>query len=291
MSAKILVFFFIALSAVIPASTQELKAYQIFTKNGDKTSFSQLSEDAHNKQLVLFGELHNNPISHWIQLELTHSLHDRKQDSLILGMEMFEADVQLIIDEYFAGLISERSFQQESRPWNNYDTDIRPLAEFARENNLKLIATNIPRRYASLVNREGFEGLENLQQEARQYIAPLPPPYDAELPSYKSMLEMTGMHGNTNENFPKAQAIKDATMAHFILKNLDKDKTMIHFHGAFHTDNFEGIVWYIQQYAENIPDHIIISTVEQDNIDSLSDENKGIADYIIVVPANMTKTY
>ncbi len=291
MSAKILVFFFIALSAVIPASTQELKAYQIFTKNGDKTSFSQLSEDAHNKQLVLFGELHNNPISHWIQLELTHSLHDRKQDSLILGMEMFEADVQLIIDEYFAGLISERSFQQESRPWNNYDTDIRPLAEFARENNLKLIATNIPRRYASLVNREGIEGLENLQQEARQYIAPLPPPYDAELPAYRSMLEMTGLHGNTNENFPKAQAIKDATMAHFILKNLDKDKTMIHFHGAFHTDNFEGIVWYIQQYAENIPDHIIISTVEQDNIDSLSDENKGIADYIIVVPATMTKTY
>lgn len=291
MSAKILVFFFIALSAVIPASTQELKAYQIFTKNGDKTSFSQLSEDAQKQQLILFGELHNNPISHWIQLELTHSLYDTKQDSLILGMEMFEADVQLIIDEYFAGLISERSFQQESRPWNNYDTDIRPLAEFARENNLKLIATNIPRRYASLVNREGIEGLENLQQEARQYIAPLPPPYDAELPAYRSMLEMTGLHGNTNENFPKAQAIKDATMAHFILKNLDKDKTMIHFHGAFHTDNFEGIVWYIKQYAENIPDHIIISTVEQDNIDSLSDENKGIADYIIVVPATMTKTY
>jgi len=291
MSTKILLFFLIALSAANPANTQELEAYQIFTKNGDKISFSQLSEDAHNQQLVLFGELHNNPISHWIQLELTQSLHSRKQDSLVLGMEMFEADVQLIIDEYFTGLISERSFQQESRPWNNYDTDIRPLVEFAKDNNLRLIGTNIPRRYASLVNRDGFEGLENLHEKARQFLPPLPPPYDAELPAYKSMLQMTGLHGNTNENFPKAQAIKDAAMAHFILENLHSDKTMIHFHGAFHTDNFEGIVWYIQQYAEIVPDHITISTVEQDDIGSLSDENKEIADYIIVVPSNMTKTY
>ncbi len=291
MSAKLLSFLLVMNFSVCIANAQELTAYQIFTKNGEKTSFSQLSEAAQNQQLVLFGELHNNPISHWIQLELTQSLHHQKQDSLVLGMEMFEADVQLIIDEYFDGLISERSFKQESRPWNNYDTDIKPLVEFARTNNLKLIATNIPRRYASLVNREGFEGLEKLQEKAWQYMPPLPPPYDAELPAYKAMLEMTGLHGNTNENFPRAQAIKDATMAHFILKNLTPAKAMIHFHGAFHTDNFEGIVWYLKQYAENVPDHIIISTVEQEDTEALSEENTGIADYIIVVQANMTKTY
>ncbi|MBW6480087.1 MAG: ChaN family lipoprotein [Bacteroidales bacterium] len=271
-------------------SAQNLKAYQIFDKNGQPVTFSNIVDVAVESDIVLFGELHNNPISHWLQLELTMALHKHTSENLVMGMEMFEADDQLIIDEYFSGLISERNFLSEARLWNNYNTDIRPLLEFARENELLFIATNIPRRYAALVNREGFEGLEKLSSEALRFVAPLPVAYDPELPGYKAMLEMTGMPAHANENFPRAQAIKDATMAHFIMKNFSPGNTFIHFHGAFHSNNYEGIVWYLQRLQSDLK-LMTISTVEQDQVGELNEEYLNQADFIIAVPATMTKTY
>jgi uncharacterized iron-regulated protein len=271
-------------------TAQNLKAYQIFDKTGQPVNFSNMADAAANADIVLFGELHNNPISHWLQLELTMALHGNKAENLVMGLEMFEADDQLIIDEYFSGLIAERNFRSEARLWNNYDTDIRPLLEFARENDLAFIATNIPRRYAALVNREGFEGLERLSPQALDFVAPLPVAYNPDLPGYKAMLEMTGMPAHANENFPKAQAIKDATMAHFIMKNFEPGNTFIHFHGAYHSNNYEGIVWYLQQMNPDLK-LMTISTVEQEQIDTLNEEFLNQADFIIAVPATMTKTY
>ncbi len=271
-------------------SAQDLKAYQIFDKEGQPVIYTDLLQQASESQMVLFGELHNNPIGHWLQVELTRGLHAQKQENLVLGMEMFEADNQLLIDEYFSGIIAERNFEAEARLWNNYSTDIKPLVEFARENELRLIASNIPRRYAALVNREGFEGLERLSDTAKGYVAPLPVAYDPDLPGYKAMLEMAGMPAHANENFPKAQAIKDATMAHFILANFKTGDTFIHFHGAYHSNNYEGIVWYLQR---ELPDLqiVTISTVEQTQVETLDESHTGIADFIIAIPESMTKTY
>lgn len=272
------------------SQAQNLKAYQIFDKDGNVTTFENLVEESTDAGIVLFGELHNNSISHWLQLELTKALHSLKGENLVLGMEMFEADNQLLLDEYFSGLIAERNFRAEARLWRNYDTDIRPLVEFAREKNLQLIATNIPRRYASLVNREGFEGLESLSPQALQYTAPLPVAYDPELPGYKAMLEMGHMPGHINENFPKAQAIKDATMAHFILKNFEGGNLFIHFHGAYHSNNYEGIVWYLKLEKPDLQ-LVTISTIEQSQVESLDEQYLNLADFIIAVPATMTKTH
>lgn len=272
------------------ASAQTLPAYQIFDKNGQKVDFGQMARASSNTAVVLFGELHNNPISHWLQLELTKALHESIGGNLVLGAEMFEADTQVVIDEYLKGIIAERNFKAESRPWNNYDTDYRPLVELARENNLPFIATNIPRRYAAVVNRQGFEGLDVLTDEAKRWVAPLPPPYDPELPGYKAMLEMMGMPGRSNENFPKAQAIKDATMAHFIHQNLNTQGVFIHYHGTYHSNNYEGIYWYLRQIDPDIS-IVTISTVEQDSVDVLDEANLGQADFIIAVPRTMTKTY
>ena len=74
---------------------------------------------------------------------------------------------------------SKKSFEKESKIWDNYKTDYSPLVEFAKDSSLMFVATNIPRRYASIVYGKGFEGLENLEPEAKGYIAPLPVEYDA----------------------------------------------------------------------------------------------------------------
>ncbi len=266
-------------------------AYKLFNHKGKATDFGQLVKDAAKADVVLFGELHNNPISHWLQFELTRSLYDLKKQQLVLGAEMFEADNALLLDEYISGKVAERNFEAEAKLWSNYKTDYKPLLTFARDSGLRFVATNIPRRYASLVNREGFDALMDLSDEARQYIAPLPIPYDAELPGYKGMIDMMGgAGGHVNENLPRAQAVKDATMAYFILKNLKPGQTFLHFQGTYHSDNFEGINWYLKQAAPELK-ILTINSSEQTNIDTLSAENKNKADYILAIPESMTKTH
>ncbi len=286
----LLVFAFALHLQTSTLKSQSLPAYQIFDKNGTKVDFGLMVSTSAKTSVVLFGELHNNPISHWLQLELTKVLFDKVGDGLVLGAEMFEADTQLVIDEYFQGIIAERNFKAESRPWSNYETDYKPLLEFARQNGLPFIATNIPRRYAAVVGRQGFEGLELLSEEAKRWIAPLPPPYDPELPGYKSMLNMSGMPGRSSGNFPKAQAIKDATMAHFIFKNLNPKGVFVHYHGTYHSNNYEGIFWYLRQLDPSLK-IVTVSTVEQDSVDALEQANLGLADFVIAVPKTMTKTY
>ncbi|MBS3806435.1 MAG: ChaN family lipoprotein [Bacteroidales bacterium] len=267
-------------------------AYRIFTSGGKMVDYQQMQATLNQKDIVFFGELHNNPIAHWLQLELTVDLHRKQGDNMVLGAEMFEADDQLILNEYLNGTIREKNFKEEAGLWSNYKTDYRPLVEYARENALPFIATNIPRRYASLVAQSGFEGLEDLTELAREYIAPLPIPYDPDLPGYKNMLKMKHMPGMERQagNLPKAQAIKDATMAHFILENWEEDGLFLHYNGTYHSNNKEGIVWYIRQYAEGLQVGTI-ATVRQDQLDKLSDRNQGVADFILVVTGNMTKTH
>lgn len=282
---------FLILIITMTAMKSDLPAYRIYNAKGKNSDFSKMLKEAASADVVLFGELHNNPISHWLQLELTKGLYDAKKEQLVMGAEMFESDNALILNEYLRKKVNDRNFESEARLWPNYKTDYKPLVTFARDNGIPFIATNIPRRYAALVNREGFDGLMQLDEEARRYIAPLPVAYDPELPGYRGMVEMMGgAGGHVNENLPRAQAIKDATMAHFILKNLKKGQTFLHFHGTYHSDNYEGIVWYLKQNNPELK-ILTINTSEQAAADSLDEGNKGKADFIIVVPETMTKTH
>lgn len=287
----ITILLLITFSFASTLDASEKDAYRVFTREGDVTNYQELLTGALEANIILFGELHNNPVAHWLQYELSHDLLQHKETGLVLGAEMLESDNQLLINEYVDGHIQQRHFKAEAKLWDNYDTDYEPLVELARENGIPFVATNIPRRYAAVVHRGGFEALDKLDSQAKTYIAPLPVPYDPELPGYKAMLEMDGMPGHGNENFPKAQAIKDATMAHFILENHAENDTFLHFNGAYHSNNDEGIVWYLQEYSDNAPQVMTISTVEQADIDTLEAQHTGLADFIIVVPDTMTKTH
>jgi len=260
-------------------------AYKIFEKGGKETSYQKMLKELSSADVVFIGELHNNPIIHWLQLEITKDLF-KVDSNLVLGAEMFEADNQIILNEYVAGLVTEANFKKEAKLWPNYATDYKPLLDFAKSKKLKFVATNIPRRYASIVFNKGFEGLNSLSVDAKKSIAPLPIEYDAELSGYKAMMDM-GMHGG--DNLPKAQAIKDATMGYFIAENLNKNK-FIHYNGTYHSDDFQGILWYLNKYKPN-KKIVTISCVEQDNVEKLNDESNNKGNFIIVIPSTMTKTH
>jgi uncharacterized iron-regulated protein len=265
-------------------------AYRLFDQGGKKASYKDLIKETSEADIVFFGELHDNPICHWLEYEITADLYAEKGKNLILGAEMFEADNQLIVNEYLSGLIKEKNFEAEARLWPNYKTDYKRLLNFARDSSLAFIATNIPRRYASMVNKSGFEVLNTLDKKALQFIAPLPIQFDSTLSCYVEMVKMMGdAPSHATSNITMAQAMKDATMAYFILQNFKPGKTFLHFNGSYHSDRFQSILWYLQQANPKLK-IVTISSVEQTDLDELKKESEGLANFIIAIPESMSKS-
>ncbi len=271
---------------------EDKPAYKIYNSEGKVIKWDKMVEEIKDADIVLFGEQHDNPIAHWLEYELFVSLHKEKGKLFIGGAEMFEADNQIILDEYMNGLIDNKKFEEEARIWTNYVTDYKPILTYAHDNSIPFIATDIPRRYSNMVFKGGFEALDKLSPEALKYIAPLPIKFDIELKCYKSMLEMDlGINHGTKPDIklPEAQAAKDATMAFFILKNLSEGMLFFHINGSYHSENFEGIVWYLWQANPKLKIKTI-ANVSQEKIEKLEDQHKGKANYVLVVPSTMTKT-
>jgi uncharacterized iron-regulated protein len=262
--------------------------YKLFTNKGKVATYKLMLAKAKNADIVLFGEMHDNPIEHWLQLELTQDLFKLKGKQLVLSAEMFEADNQAILNSYLSGEIDVKKFETDCRLWPNYKTDYKPLVNFAKDNGLTFVAANIPRKYASLVYKKGPLALDTLASEEKAYMAPLPFLYDSTLSCYSDIFKMAGGHGG--QNLPMSQAIKDATMAHFIMQNYAAGKQIIHYNGTYHSNNYQSIYWYLKQANPNLK-IVTIAAVEQSNLKKLEKENKGLADFIIVTPPNLTKTH
>lgn len=267
---------------------QELKPFELYTKEGKKISYKKMMRNLQEQDVVLFGEFHNNSINHWLQLRVMKDLSVNK--NLHFGLEMFERDQQVIIEQYLKEEINQKQFDSLTRFWNNYATDYHPMVSFAKEKQIPVIATNVPRKYASLLYKQGEEALMKLSDDEKQWIAPLPFPYDATLPAYQEMLKMFDDPTHANPNFPKAQAIKDATMAYSITENWKPGHLFYHIQGSYHSNNYEGIFWYLKQYNSNLK-VVSISVVEVDQVSKFKKEDENLADYIFYIPSDMIKTY
>lgn len=277
-------------SLIILAMATDLKPYNLFNNKGKTQDFKKVINKISEADIVFFGELHNNSISHWLEFEVAKALYEKHGENLIMGAEMYEADQQLIIDEYLSGAVKYRYFKDQARLWKNHETDYYPILNFCKENNVPMIATNVPRRYAAMVNKQSLAALDTLSDEAKKYIAPLPIHYFKDAECYTGMIAAMGGHSARMVNIVKAQALKDATMAHFILKNWEEGKCFYHFNGAYHSDNYESIILYLKKANPELK-IATITTVSQENIDTISDNTKKTADFIIAVDEDMTNTY
>ena len=279
---------FSLLLIILLAFKSDKKAYQLFDEKGKEVNYSKLLEAAKEADVILFGELHDNPIDHWLEQELTNDLYADKKENLILAAEMFESDDQITVDEYLSGAVSEKTLKDEAKLWTNFPSDYNPLLDFAKKNKLRFVAANIPRRYANMVYSKGLEKLDSINEAATKWICPLPIQYDSTLTCYKDIFNQAKGHGG--QNLPKSQAIKDATMAYFILKNFSTGKTLIHFNGSYHSDHHQGIEWYLKKSNPGLK-VLTIGSTEQDNIDELDKENFNLANFILCTPTSMSKTY
>lgn len=263
------------------------RPFVIYDASGTELSYGHFLDGLNKQDVVLFGEYHDCSIVHWLQLVVVKDL--AKHHKIILGAEMLERDNQEGVNLYLQDQIDLDSLHATTRLWNNFETDYLPLLDWAKEQDRPFYATNVPRRYASLLFKQGLDSLMRLGDEDKQWMAPLPFPYDGTLSSYAAMKDM--MEGHGGDNFPMAQAIKDATMGYTITQAMEEGTLFIHFNGAYHSDDYQGIKWYIDTYSDRSYKVTTISTVYQNHVNKLEDEYNGKADYIICVPDDMTRTY
>lgn len=283
MKILLLVFLF-----PIFVSAQTDQAFVIYNAKGKKVSIAKMTRESIDAQLILFGEFHDNPISHWLELELLKELFSQKGKKLILGFEMFEQDQQAALDRYLNGGITDKQLKDSLRLWPNYSTDYKPLILFAKENKLACIASNVERKYASLLFKSGRIALDTISPLKKSQMADLQFPIDTTLSQYANLNEMAAHMGGGN--MLEAQALKDATMAKYILQELREDNQIIHYNGAYHSDYYQGILWYIQQ-SKPLVKVTTISTVSQQKVNKLEKEHLGKADFIICVTESMTSTH
>jgi uncharacterized iron-regulated protein len=273
--------------------------YQIFS--GDKSVlFDTMVAEMKQADVVFVGENHDDKHAHALQLALLKALH-AQNPRLALSMEMFERDVQGVLNEYLAGHITESSFLQASRPWPNYKTDYRPLVEFCRENKLPVVAANAPRRYVNMVSRRGQAALGELPKESKAFLPALP--YSMELPEkYGQQLNeiFGGNHaqgtGGTASpsmsqmpsaaNMIQAQALWDASMQDSMLRFLKRNRgtQLLQINGGMHSDQRFGIVDRLQKAAPRLK--ICVVTVKPDAAypNATADKYRDLADYVVVVP-------
>jgi uncharacterized iron-regulated protein len=306
-----------ALPAAAPSLTDSLfqteAHYRIYDATGKAASMEDVLRALDKIEVVCLGELHDDAAGHAFEAELlkrafayysrSDAARDVKRRTLALSLEMFERDVQVIVDEYLRGLINERQFLLSSRPWNNYQKDYRPLVEFAREHNLTVIAANAPARYVNRVSRLGPNSLKELTTAARMWLPPLP--YEAASPAYAAKFNqlMTGtqMTGGTQSTqsphgasyLLDAQSLRDATMAHAIAQQLKRqpDALVLHVNGKFHSEENLGVPEQLRHYRSKT--RALVITIVNDK--SYPDFDAAIlgklGDFIILTDPQLPRSF
>lgn len=208
-----------------------------------ETTIAEIAGNMQPGQVLVYGEQHDDSIGHLLEKKVLEALYEKHGGKVILSMEMFHRDVQYIVDEYLAGLISEKNFVKEARAWDTYKKDYRPSVEFAKEKGLKVVAANAPSRYTNLVTRKGLDALQDLDKKVKkQYIAPLPIDTVTGM-YYDKFLEAMGGHSTPGMHLFQSQNFWDATMAWSIAEALKKDKkaVVLMLNGRFHSDYHLGM--------------------------------------------------
>jgi uncharacterized iron-regulated protein len=204
------------------------------------SDFESMLADLARADAVFVGEQHDDRNTHRLELAIVEGL-TRRGVTVVVALEMFERDVQPIVERYASGAIAEEQFLKDSRPWPRYATDYRPLIEFARAHKLAIVASNVPRRIAADVGKNGLSVIDGLGNDRALAAKELNCPKSGSY--YDRFAAAMGGHSGSNSNFYFAQCLKDETMGEAVAEAFNKagDRvTIVHVNGAFHSDFAEG---------------------------------------------------
>jgi uncharacterized iron-regulated protein len=237
------------------------------------SDFETLATAAAHADVVFLGEHHDDAGTHRMELALLQAVA-RRRANVVLALEMFERDVQPILDQYLAGAITEEAFLKASRPWPNYNSDYRPLVEFARVHHWPVIAGNVPRKMAAAVATGGLDAVSHLVDSTRPFAAAdfgCATNDDYFKRFGQAMAEHPmGAGAPTVENMYQAQCVKDETMAESIARARGDAGAplVIQYNGDFHSDFGEGVAERTRRRLPNAK-IVIISAIPVTSLDSI----------------------
>ncbi|MDN5284769.1 MAG: hypothetical protein JWR38_1043 [Mucilaginibacter sp.] len=281
----------ICLPSIVSGQDLSSTHYKIYsTANQKLVTIAEIVDKTSKADVLFFGEEHNDSTAHYLEYILFKGLAEKYPHHIALSMEMFQTDCQLVLNEYLNGLIHEKNLISDARAWPNY-TDYRPLVELAKLYQLPVIAANAPSRYTNMVTRGGLNSLQQLNEQAKSYLAPLP--IDTATGAYydKFVKIMGGHEAMAGMQIYQSQNLWDATMAWSIAqfyKNHPGYK-ILQLNGGFHSEEKLGAVAQLKKYAPNA--HVLtIASYADDGFDNPDwTKFKNLADYIILTDKKLTK--
>jgi uncharacterized iron-regulated protein len=300
------ILLFTALAAQLAAGAQApAPHYRAFDAKGNAVTLQNIIDALARADVLFVGETHDNPVAHLLEAELLRRADEAygpsspKRRPVALSLEMFERDVQTVLDEYLAGLITERHFLLSSRPWRNYETDYKPLVEYARAHHLPVIAANAPARYVSRVSSQGPDSLKSLPQIAvKSWLPPLPfptasEPYAAKFNRFMGGAAPAAPAGTNTPAQPsphgglhllEAQTLRDASMAYFISEYLKqgRDPLVVQVNGTFHSEEHMGVPEQLARYRSKAR-AVIVTIVPADTFPNFDAATQGrLGDFVII---------
>ena len=244
---------------------------------GAPVSIGELMQDLESCRITYVGEKHSNTAHHKIQLQIIQSVY-RNNPSMVVGMEMFDHTYQEVLDSWSAGKLDEETFLRKVHWYANWRFDYalyRDILNFIKENQIRVVALNIP---SDITKKIRVGGIENLRIEEKEH---LPENIDLSYAAHRDYVQKVfedhqhHFKGNVKfEDFYTAQAVWEDIMAERIAKNL-ADSTMVVLAGNGHI-----------QFKYGIPDRaykqtgVSFRTIYLEPIGS--EINRDIADYIWV---------
>jgi uncharacterized iron-regulated protein len=196
-----------------------------------------------DRRVVFVGESHDRYDHHLVQLEIIrrlHAIHPR----LAIGMEMFQQPFQDVLDDYVAGTLGEQDMLRRSEYYQRWRFDFRlyaPILRYAREQQLPVIALNLPAELTQKVGRNGLDGLAAAER------AQLPAEIDRSDAAYEQQLrkifEQHPDSGRGFDNFLEVQLLWDEGMAQRAADYLaaHQDYHMVILAGSGHIAGGSGI--------------------------------------------------
>lgn len=296
------------LSTALAGLAQEAlseKNYLVYdSRSGKVVTLNEVINAMTDYDVLFYGEEHNDSVTHYLEHKIFSLLNEKFNPNLALSMEMFDRDVQPVMNEYLKGFIREKNFKKDARAWSNY-RDYRPMVELAKEKKLDVVCANAPSRYTNLAGRMGQAELLKLPKETRAWMAPLP--YDTASGGYYEKLTGISLHAPApdtakkkmpamamgNFNLVTAQSLWDATMAYSIAEYLKehKGKKVFQVNGRFHSDEKFAIVTQLKKYAPKAKVLVISSGSDEKfpNINWADYQQQG--DFIIITDPAVPRTY
>ncbi|MBI4945250.1 MAG: ChaN family lipoprotein [Bacteroidetes bacterium] len=288
------------------------KNYKIYsTKANKEVPLNDILEDMKNNDVLFFGEGHNDSVAHYLEAKILEMFYQKFAGNTALSMEMFERDVQTVMNEYLQGSIREKNFTKDARVWSNY-RDYKPMVEFAKSNKLDVICANAAARYSNLAVRKGLKGLMVLPNESKNNFAPLP--YDTASGKYYEKLQTLFGSGPSHTSTPSVtdtikkapsmppmpqmnlimgQSLWDATMAYSISQYLakNKNKKVLQVNGRFHSEEGFAAVTQLKKYRPKTK-ILIVTSISDDSFPNIDWNGlKNLGDYIIATDPTVPRTF